>query len=198
MKEHSLKISKDKSEDYNIIHKPFSYLGFTLKRKENTYKIALNDINFIKLCERFSIFKYRDKYWKVTNKSIVSVDKKQVIQYHPSVEDLEKANKKNFNYFSKWIEIGEDNTIDILEEINKVLEPKKGSNHDFCWYTYFGIVNDTEQINALSTILTNSCKKFQNTFSELQILNKNKYFSRLFFNKRNTLKVLPLNSQTKP
>jgi retron-type reverse transcriptase len=182
--EHCLKISEEKSVNYNI-NKSFSYLGFTFKRQGDKYKVALNDMNFIKLCERFSIFKYQNKYWKVTNKCIDSVNKKYVMQYHPSVEAIEEAKRKNFTYFPKWIEVKEDNTIDILDEINKVLEPKEESNHNFCWYTYFSIVNDAQQIKALSTILKNSCTKFQSKFSEVQVLNKNKDFSELFFKKRN-------------
>lgn len=95
------------------------------------------------------------------------------------LQDLISRKDYQEKMFPKWIEI-ENNTIDLKEEILKLLRGRKDeTSNTFSWFSYFRLVNDEQQLDGLSKILRLRTQAIKNKFPEIALKNKSADFRKM-------------------
>jgi retron-type reverse transcriptase len=183
VKENQLGLS-NKTEPHRKFEQ-FEFLGFRIKPTQQGIRIGLNQQNYYSIQHRFSTLFYNENYYRITSNGIAVADPKKLLPYLPVSDVSVEASQAGLLYFPKWLEVKQDEKslfIDVDAEINKLLKANKNRSHKYCWFTYFSLVNDTDQLIALSTILRRNMLAIENEkrFSDIQVRAKNKNFNKEF------------------
>jgi hypothetical protein len=149
-----------------------NYLNWYPSLSQHYTKI-LSEISLIKPEAWILYCRFDSNYGKVLSYWIKLL-KSQIKRKKTLIESL----------FPKWIEIN-DNSIDVKNEIDKLLNGKKGSS-SFCWFSYFQLVNDSEQLDALSKTLRLRVKGIENHLG-ISVINRKADFKKAINKKTKTL-----------
>jgi len=176
--DNGLSLSEDKCDSFEISRsKPVEFLGFQLHRNPlNQIIVGLKYPNYKKIEERFSNYLYEGQFYNVTSKNTINFTiQEYCLNYYP-----QKQNNLN-GRFPKWIEIN-NNTIDMEHEFLKLLTPVKQEQKGtktYCWFNYFYLVNDVEQLDALSKTLNAKVKAIKQYLPNIEIIKQGASFRTL-------------------